>query len=284
MSKRFLPLLLMALPVLAGPRYYAAELGQSSWQLSAANPVQCRLEHPIPRYGKAVFEARASRNPNLHFELDMLRLPSRQASARLLSVAPQWQPGAPTRELGRVTLYPHYPAELGDDKAWTLLTELESGRLPTLTYDDWAGQQPVAVALSSGNFRQSYFAFMDCIQGLLPIGFEDIAFSVLRYQKNSSELHPESRRRLALISQYLQHDDSVGQILIDAYSDSYGGRWKNEQLSIQRAQAIKDYLISTGLDEGRIRFEGHGEKRHIASNDTEAGRMQNRRVVIALQR
>jgi hypothetical protein len=60
----------------------------------------------------------------------------------------------------------------------------------------------VRVSLSSVNFRVKYQAFMDCLDGLLPYSFNDIAFSVLSYDKNSDQLSPASKRRLAMIGDY----------------------------------------------------------------------------------
>ena len=66
------------------------------------------------------------------------------------------------------------------------------------------------------------------------------------------------------------HTDNVG-------SDSY-----NQQLSVQRANAVAGYLSSKGIMQQRMIVTGAGESRPIASNDTEAGRAQNRRVEITI--
>lgn len=69
-----------------------------------------------------------------------------------------------------------------------MLDELE-GRMPTFQYRDWYRQnRAVRVSLSSVNFRVKYQAFIDCLSGLLPYSFNDIAFSVLTYDKNSDQL------------------------------------------------------------------------------------------------
>ncbi|WKE64376.1 OmpA family protein [Gallaecimonas kandeliae] len=290
MSKSFNISLIATLVVLAGTpadagvRYYAASLGQSQWQVTAANPLQCRLEHRIPNYGVAVFSAHANRKENLRFALDVKDAPSKQTVASLASVPPAWQPGLAAQPLGKLPLYPHYPAELNNDRAWDLLSELESGRLPTLTYPDRLGRNKVSVALSTGNFKKGYEDFVSCLGGLLPVDFEDISFSVLTYKKNSADLTEDSQHRLDLVGQYLANDNQYSRIDIDAYSDSYGGRWLNEELSKKRAKAIKDYLVAKGLPADRISTEGYGEKRHVASNETEEGRALNRRVVLHVQR
>ncbi len=93
-----------------------------------------------------------------------------------------------------------------------------------------------------------------------------------------------SLRRLAMISEFIKADKSIDVVVIDAYSDSYGGRWPNLKLSEKRADAIKKVFVDLGIDPGKISVEGHGEKQHVASNETEQGRAKNRRVVISMGR
>jgi outer membrane protein OmpA-like peptidoglycan-associated protein len=66
------------------------------------------------------------------------------------------------------------------------------------------------------------------------------------------------------------HTDNVG-------SDSY-----NQQLSVQRANAVAGYLSSKGIMQQRMIIVGAGESRPVASNDTDSGRAQNRRVEITI--
>ncbi len=64
------------------------------------------------------------------------------------------------------------------------------------------------------------------------------------------------------------HTDSIGT---DAY---------NQKLSVRRAEAVKAYLVSKGIEKNRVYTEGKGKKQPIASNATKEGRAKNRRVEI----
>ena len=64
------------------------------------------------------------------------------------------------------------------------------------------------------------------------------------------------------------HTDSVGE---DAY---------NQRLSVKRAEAVKAFLVSKGIEKNRVYTEGKGEKQPIADNKTSEGRAKNRRVEI----
>ena len=72
-------------------------------------------------------------------------------------------------------------------------------------------------------------------------------------------LKPEGKAKL---------DDDVGT---DAY---------NQKLSVKRAESVKAYLVSKGIEQNRVYTEGKGEKQPIASNKTAEGRAKNRRVEI----
>ena len=64
------------------------------------------------------------------------------------------------------------------------------------------------------------------------------------------------------------HTDSIG-------SDSY-----NQRLSVRRSDAVKNYLVSKGIERNRVYTEGKGEKQPVADNKTSEGRAKNRRVEI----
>ncbi|GAB2616686.1 OmpA family protein [Novilysobacter erysipheiresistens] len=69
---------------------------------------------------------------------------------------------------------------------------------------------------------------------------------------------------------------------VAGHTDSKGTDAYNQQLSVRRADAVGDYLLSRGLMRDRFIITGAGESRPVASNDTDAGRAQNRRVEITL--
>lgn len=69
---------------------------------------------------------------------------------------------------------------------------------------------------------------------------------------------------------------------VAGHTDSKGTDAYNQQLSERRADSVGDYLMSKGLMRDRFIITGAGESRPVASNDTDAGRAQNRRVEITL--
>ncbi len=283
---RVLPLiagLSLCASVGAQSQTYIADLEQSLWRLTSDSAIECRLEHPIPRFGTGAFVSRAGKNTNLVFTLSPLRAQAKTQSAVLKSEPPYWQPGRAANALSKVTFYKQFDAMVEDQAAWIMLDELSQGRWPTFYFNDWyRNDQTTGVGLSSVNFRARYAAFLDCQANLLPYSFEDIAFSVLNYVNNADTLTPHSSQRLDRIASYVSADPEIGEVVINTYTDSYGTAYHNKQLSQRRAEAIKAHFIKLGLPDDAIHLESHGERRPIADNRRAEGRDTNRRVVISV--
>ena len=92
-------------------------------------------------------------------------------------------------------------------------------------------------------------------------------------------LKPEGKAKL---------DDLVGKIqginleviIAVGHTDSVGSDAYNQKLSVRRAEAVKAYLVSKGIEKNRVYTEGKGEKQPVADNKTKEGRAKNRRVEI----
>ncbi|MES2763024.1 MAG: OmpA family protein [Bacteroidota bacterium] len=100
----------------------------------------------------------------------------------------------------------------------------------------------------------------------------------------------ETNRSTLLKSSYVALDTLVNQLMlqkttiieIKGHTDNTGDEIKNQQLSEKRAKAVFDYLISKNIAPNRLSFRGLGGKEPIATNETEEGRKQNRRVAFAI--
>ncbi len=104
----------------------------------------------------------------------------------------------------------------------------------------------------------------------------------IQFEYNSSVLRTSSYPTLDKVSATLRANKSAS-IQLDGHASEEGTDAYNMQLSIDRANAVKTYLVNSGVDAKRISTKGYGESRPIASNATEEGRVKNRRVEFRLK-
>ncbi|MFY0571488.1 OmpA family protein [Archangium lansingense] len=102
------------------------------------------------------------------------------------------------------------------------------------------------------------------------------------FRSGSADLLPTAKRRLDEVAAALNKTQSP--LVIEGHTDSQGPTELNEELSYERAGAVRDYLVERGVDSERIRAEGRGEEQPIASNKNPEGRANNRRVEIVIER
>lgn len=101
--------------------------------------------------------------------------------------------------------------------------------------------------------------------------------SKVLFDFDSYALRDESKDAIAELAKVLNKYDST-EVVIEGHTDNVGSEAYNEKLSRQRAKAVEDYALSLGVDRRRLSSKGLGEMQPIASNETEAGRQENRRV------
>lgn len=111
----------------------------------------------------------------------------------------------------------------------------------------------------------------DTARGLI-VNMPDVLFDT-----GKADLKTSARERLAKVAGILIAYPDI-HVEIDGYTDSTGSLEFNERLSQQRAEAVRSYLGSQGVNSSTITTQGFGPSNPIASNETASGRQQNRRV------
>ena len=108
-----------------------------------------------------------------------------------------------------------------------------------------------------------------------------ISLSDLLFPTGQAELQAATREKLARVSGILQAYPGL-KVAVEGHADCTGRPAINERLSAVRAERVRAFLTRQGLPSGAVTAEGFGSARPIASNDTAAGRQQNRRVELIL--
>ena len=108
---------------------------------------------------------------------------------------------------------------------------------------------------------------------------ERVTLEGVRFAHDKSALAPNAPMILDETVTALQRCPGR-QVRLSAHTDSTGSDKYNEALSQRRAESVRQYLVSHGIDASRIEAHGYGESQPIADNATEEGRAKNRRVEI----
>lgn len=101
------------------------------------------------------------------------------------------------------------------------------------------------------------------------------------FDPNEYRLKKESYSELNRLARLVKSAPGT-RIEISGHTDSFGNKEYNTILSEKRANSVKDYLVYMGIDSTRIVVTGYGDRKPIASNDSERGRLLNRRVEFRL--
>ena len=102
------------------------------------------------------------------------------------------------------------------------------------------------------------------------------------FASGKSGLLPAAQSRLKDVAKVLTREDPVSTMVVEGHTDSQGKASYNQTLSEERAQAVRDYLVASGIAADRISSKGYGPSRPVSENNTSEGRANNRRVEIVI--
>lgn len=111
----------------------------------------------------------------------------------------------------------------------------------------------------------------------MPTPTKRITLRGVNFDFDKSNIRSDARVILDEAIRILQGEGRV-DIVAEGHTDATGPDAYNESLSQRRANSVRDYLVSGGIDASRITVKGYGESQPVASNSTAEGRAQNRRV------
>ena len=136
----------------------------------------------------------------------------------------------------------------------------------------------VKIDVSDGGFMATLIAFLNSKDAVLGKGYR---FDEVYFDTASATLKPESMKQLEQLAVVLKAFPAVA-ISVEGHTDSTGDAATNKTLSAERAVAVEQALERMGIDDVRVTSVGYGPGKPVASNDTEDGRAQNRRVEVVV--
>ncbi len=280
---RLINILLLCGPLLAGAmtEEYGGPFAATAW-ISSSDPLMCRLSQVIPNYGEASFIRPAGGRIEFTIRIWSGSLETGEAS---LKVTPTpWQHSKTSKDLGLLMINEGpVPFTLSDKQALRLMNYLSGGWQTTIQYADVSGED-VVINLSPVNFRTPYQEFLQCGGKLLPFTPMSVQWIVLLFEEESTSITPTMKEKLDRIRTFVRRGVKFNRLVIKGYSDNYGEEEKNMRISVNRALAVKTYLVTNGIPVEKIEMSAYGSHYPVASNDTERGRAKNRRVSVELIR
>jgi OmpA-OmpF porin, OOP family len=104
----------------------------------------------------------------------------------------------------------------------------------------------------------------------------------IQFETGSSSIKPKSKKLLDQVARLMDEHPDIKRIRVEGHTDEVGPSRSNQELSEDRAQAVRKALIQRGVASGRLSARGRGETQPISPNKTAAGRAKNRRVEFIL--
>lgn len=108
-----------------------------------------------------------------------------------------------------------------------------------------------------------------------------VTFGDVLFDFDQASLKANSRDSITTLANYLMKNPDR-KVIVEGYTDSKGSAAYNQGLSERRANAVKNALVRAGVDPSRIVAQGYGKEYPVASNATNSGRAQNRRVEVTI--
>lgn len=108
-----------------------------------------------------------------------------------------------------------------------------------------------------------------------------ILFNAVLFDFDKADLKPEGKEAIKTYREEARSRLSrADKVIITGHTDNVGSAAYNKKLSLRRAQSVRDYLVSLGVDPKKLEIRGEGLRKPIADNSTEEGRAKNRRVEV----
>ena len=137
-------------------------------------------------------------------------------------------------------------------------------------YDIYTFELPEDIRSDSAN----YLATVDVVE-LAP--GDAVVLQNIQFEYNSSALTEDSQQGIQMLTNFLQRNPNL-KVELAGHTDNVGSESYNLKLSSERADSVRNALISNGIDGSRLTAKGYGASRPVVSNDTDEHRALNRRT------
>ena len=190
------------------------------------------------------------------------------------------------------------PGFLEDTSEWVRVeAEFQAkGSERYLILGNFRDNQRTPVRSTGRSFNKGAYYYIDQVE-LKPVIKEELVtnapgpypldslqvFDSLLFEFDTFKLSGMGQEELDSLYQFLSMESQL-HLQVAGHTDGRGTSWYNQVLSERRCLAVVEYLKELGMASARIRWKGYGDSKPVASNETETGRSQNRRVEFKILR
>lgn len=254
------------------PRHYQADYETASWQVENGDR-SCELSQTVPGFGTVRFIQHWGQP--MRFRVDVPTAVNGYDRVAIQTVPAPWQHDVTARDIGQLKVASAMqPLDLKGIAARQLLEELELGKFPQLALHDTDAQQDdLIVTVSAVRVRDALPDFQQCMAGILQLDFMPAGEFSVNFASNSSRLGYLARRELeGVVRRYKHNKGSINRIVVGGHTDRSGTARANEQMSLARARAVRDYLSRRGVPARKIEVRGYGDRWEINPSDPASNR------------
>lgn len=181
----------------------------------------------------------------------------------------------------------------GSDEVTQVKVNGNDGKYATIVKKDTPGDVMVTVKKEGHAFDSKVIEKKDLAKETVAIKNNDLSVKELKvgeaytindilYSTSSAVMNQKSKFILKGFARFLQENPTI-TVLIQGHTDDVGDDQRNLELSEERAQGVKDYLVSLGVDAKRLKAKGYGETMPKVENNSEANRAKNRRTDFVIE-
>lgn len=260
----------------AVPQYTPA-MDQSQWHVSG-DQFQCRMEQDLGAMGTLAFSKEPARVIEMQLTMHAAHLELQDVQGQIVTAG--WQPEqlAPVVQFSPTFINAKVARFI--EQVPLVMQQLQQGYWLQLVLD-MPGQE---VTLTVPNIKsgQALANFQSCIDGLLPLSWEQAREFQLFFPLNVRQPSADDATHLKTLALYIQQDKAVKKVLIDGYTDDMGTSIANRVMSEERADEVASRLIEFGVSKNKLEIRAHGNRYPAgAGNKTQS---HNRRVLVRLIR
>lgn len=256
---------------------YTPAMDQSQWHVSG-DQFQCRMEQDLGAMGTLAFSKEPARVIEMQLTMHAAHLELQDVQGQIVTAG--WQPEQLAPAIQFSPTFVNAKVARFIEQVPQVMQQLQQGYWLQLVVD-MPGQE-VTLTVPSIKSNQAMVSFQHCIDGLLPLSWEQAREFQLFFPPHERQPSADDTTHLKTLALYIQQDKAVKKVLIDGYTDDMATSIANRVMSEERADEVASRLIELGVSKKKLEIRAHGNRYPAGTGKNNPS--HNRRVLVRLIR